>query len=187
MKGKYQGDSEKSDSKAGVTVGVLADVPVAESICFRPGLNWTQKGAKFKESGTGYSSEIKQTLNYVELLLNVLYCSQAGNGKFFAGLGPALGFGIGGKYKDKTTAAGQTDEDSGDIKFGNNENEDHYKAFEFAGNATAGYELPNGFFIALSYYLGLSNLVINGDSDNSVKNRYFAIRIGYFLSQLGNK
>jgi len=187
MKGKYQGDSQKSDGKAGITVGVLADVPVAESFCFRPFLNFIQKGGKWKESGSGYSYDDKHTLSYIELLLNFLYCSPAGNGKFFAGVGPALAYGVGGKYKSKGTAGGQTYNESGDIKFGNNENEDDYKPFEFAGNVMAGYELPGGLFVALSYYLGLSNLVINGDSDNSARNRYFGIRVGYFLSQLQKK
>jgi hypothetical protein len=119
--------------------------------------------------------------------LNFLYCSQAGNGKFFAGLGPGVSFGIGGKYKDKTTTGGQTIEEEGDIKFGNNATDDDYKGLDFGGNIIAGYEFGPGIFVALNYYLGLSNLVIDGDSDNSAKNQYFGIRLGYFFSQSSKK
>lgn len=187
MKGKYQGQSENSDGKAGINVGVLAEVPVAETFCFMPFLNFLQKGGKFKESSSGYTFEGKHTLNYMELLLNMVYCSQAGNGKFFAGLGPGVSFGISGKYKDKTTFGGQTETEKGDIKFGNDENEDDYKPIDFGGNVLAGYEFSCGVFVALNYYLGFSNLVIDGDSDNSAKNRYFGIRVGYYLSKLAKK
>ena len=177
MKAKENGISITSDGKVGLTVGVLADVTVAENFTFQPGVNFTQKGSKFSMSDAGGSIESTQTLNYLELPLNFIYNAPAGSGKFFAGLGPVLGFGMSGKAKSKITGE---PEESGDIKFGSNEVEDHYKPFEFAGNLLAGYELSNGLFVAANYNMGLSNIAIGGETDNSsLKNRYFGIKMGY--------
>ncbi len=172
MKAKSEGISVSFDSKVGLAIGVLADVSVAENFVFQPGLNFIQKGMKMKTSGI----EGTQTLNYLELPLNFLYNAPAGSGKFFAGLGPVLGYGMSGKSKSKM--AGEP-EQSEDVKFGSNEDEDDYKPFEFAGNLLAGYEFSNGFFAAANYNMGLSSIAIGGDSDNSLKNRYFGFKIGY--------
>ena len=34
-------------------------------------------------------------------------------------------------------------------------------------------------FISFDYKSGIKNLVINGDSNNSFKNKYFGLRLGY--------
>jgi hypothetical protein len=180
MKAKSGGVSLTTDGKIGPTVGVLASIPVTEMFRFLPILSFLQKGGKLKYSGSGYTSEEKQTLSYLELLLNMVYYAPAGNGSFFAGLGPAISFGMSGKYKYKET--GQPDEE-GDIEFGSNENTDHYKPLEVGGNLIAGYEFANGFFAALNYNLGLSNIDVEGNSDNSSKTRYFGIRVGYFFAR----
>jgi hypothetical protein len=68
---------------------------------------------------------------------------------------------------------------SEDINFGSNEDEDDYKPFEFSGNILAGYEFSNGVFVAANYNAGLSNIAVGGDSDNSLKNRYFGVKLGF--------
>jgi hypothetical protein len=150
QKAKQSGVSITSDSKVGFTVGAIADISIAENFTFQPGLNFTQKGSKFSIS--------------------------EGNGKFFAGLGPVVNYGISGKSKMKMTGEGEVSED---IKFGTNEDEDDLKPFEFAGNILAGYEFSNGVFVAANYNAGLSNIAVGGDSDNSFKNRYFGFRVGF--------
>jgi len=176
QKAKQSGISITSDGKVGFTVGVLTDISVAENFTFQPGLNFTQKGSKFSISDGGESIKTTQTLNYLELPLNFLYRAPAGNGKFFAGLGPVLNYGISGKVKVQMTGEPEVSED---IKFGSDEAEDDYKPFEFAGNILAGYEFSNGVYAAASYNAGLSNIGVGGDSDNSLKNLYFGVRIGF--------
>lgn len=172
QKFKSSGLSITGDSKVGFTAGAVADVGITENFSFQPGLNFTQKGSKVTfDPGTG-SQTSKQTLNYIELPLNFLYKAPAGAGKFFAGLGPVLSYGISGKAKD--------DGDEFDIHFGS-DTDDDYKAFEFSGNVLAGYELAGGFLVAVNYNLGFSDILNGGDSDESVKNKYFGIRIGYLF------
>ena len=158
-------DDVDKGTKFGFTLGLFNNVPLTDNITFRPGLNFTQKGGQFKES----SEKASFTFNYLELPLDFIYNSEGG---FFVGLGPQLGYGLSGKLK-YTIAGTDTEED---LDFGSDEGKDHFKAFEFAGNVLAGYELSNGIFISLNYNIGFSD--ISFDSDASVKNRYFGIRIG---------
>ena len=176
QKAKASGISISSDGKVGFTVGAIADISLAENITFQPALNFTQKGSKFNISEGSESMESTQTLNYLELPFNFLYHAPAGNGKFFAGLGPVVNYGISGKAKVKMSGEAETSED---INFGTDEEQDDYKPFEFAGNVLAGYEFSNGLFVAANYNAGLSNIAVGGDSDNSLKNRYFGVRVGF--------
>lgn len=176
QKAKAMGINISSDSKFSITAGVLAEVPVSGAISFQPALNFTQKGSKFSMSSFGMDAESSETLNYVELPLNVLYNASAGNGKFFGGLGPVLSYGFGGKAKSKESGEPEVSED---IRFGSNKEEDHYKPFEFGGNIVAGYEFSNGVFVAASYYGGLSNILVDDSENSSLKNRYFGLRVGF--------
>jgi|RhiMethySRZTD1v2_1073278.scaffolds.fasta_scaffold18735_8 hypothetical protein len=175
QKAKQSGISITSDGKVGFTVGVTSDISIAESFTFQPSLNFTQKGSKFNVSDGSESMESSQTLNYIELPLNFLYHAPAGKGKFFAGLGPVVNYGISGKAKVKMGGESMSE----DINFGSNEDEDDYKPFEFSGNILAGYEFSNGVFVAANYNAGLSNIAVGGDSDNSLKNRYFGVKLGF--------
>ena len=73
---------------------------------------------------------------------------------------------------------------SNKIKFGSGDEE--IKRFEFGANVLSGYKFANGFVFSANYNLGLNNIQ-NGNADDvgTIKNRYFAIKIGYLLS--GNK
>ena len=101
QKAKQSGISITTDSKIGFTVGALADISIAENFTFQPGLNFTQKGSKFNYEDGSESIETLQTLNYIELPLHFLYNAPAGSGKFFAGIGPVVNYGISGKTKVK--------------------------------------------------------------------------------------
>jgi Outer membrane protein beta-barrel domain len=184
MKSRYQGVIEETDGtqKFGVTAGVMIDVKLARNFCFTPSLNFTQKGAVYRYENAGISRG-ERTLNYTELLLNVLYCVPAGDGRFSIGLGPGISFGMNGKYKDEMNYG---DPRKGDIKFGNGES-DEYKPLDFGGNVMTAYEFSSGVTLALNYYLGLNNLAVYDFGGNIAKNRYLGVRVGYFLSRSSKK
>lgn len=171
----YNSVSITSKSKAGFTAGIISNISIGKSFSFQPALNFLQKGGTVKESG--YTD--KSTLNYLELPLNFVFNTHSSKGKFFAGLGPCLSFGLSGKEK--------YEEDGGhveknDIKFGSGENDD-LKPFEINGNILAGYQFKGGFFIAANYNAGLSNILNGGDEvDAKYHNRYFGVRVGIMFS-----
>jgi len=179
QKAKSSGINISSDSKFSVTAGLLADIPVTGAVSFQPALNFTQKGSKMNITQDGFSVKSTQTLNYLELPLNVLYNGTAGSGKFFGGLGPVLSYGLSGKSTYEESGEPKVSED---VKFGSNKDEDHYKPFELGGNILAGYEFSNGVFVAASYFAGLSNIAVDNSDNTSVKNNYFGIRLGYKLA-----
>ena len=165
-----------SDIKVGFTAGVMSSIAMGKSFSFQPGLNFIQKGGTYEEEGT----TDKTTLNYLELPFNFVYHTNSAKGKFFAGAGPSLSYGISGKdewddgYYQETT----------EIKFGS-EDDDDLKQLEIGINVLAGYQLKNGLFFAANYNMGINNIMSESFEDykTSYHNRYFAIRIGYLFGK----
>ncbi len=166
-------------SKLGFLFGVVGDIPIANSLSFRPELNYIQKGGKVTIPSI---QENSTTLNYLELPLNIIYNMEAGQGNFFFGAGPSIALGLSGKSKFKDLEEG-TPEETTDVKFDGKkqadvtDDKDHLKAIDFGFNLLAGYKLSNGLFANIGYTLGLSN--ISPESGQSGKNRGLTLKVGY--------
>jgi hypothetical protein len=168
LKAKADNISLTSDLKPGFTAGLIVNVPMSSNFSFQPALNFAQRGGTFKEEG----ESDKTTLNYLELPLNFIYNTKANEG-FFIGAGPVLAYGVSGKEKI-------SGEESTKIKFGSGDEE--VKPFEFAANILSGYRFAKGFMISANYNLGLTSLA-NADSDEgTMKNSYFAVKVGCLLN-----
>lgn len=174
---KSSGISISFKSKAGITAGLFADVSLSSNLSFQPALNFVQKGFKLEQDDV----KAVVTYNYLELPLNILYRTQKDYG-FFVGAGPSIAYGLSGKEKYSDS---QNSEDT-KVKFGSGD--DEVKPLEFGVNALAGYKFGNGFLFSVSYNLGLSNIQ-NGNSNETgtVKNRYFALKIGYLFNNKKHK
>jgi hypothetical protein len=184
-----QTTTRKYKTKAGFTVGAFADVPITASLTFRPGLNYTAKGGKFKESttflGITTTTESIFTFNYLELPLSIIYKYAIGSGNIFAGAGPVIGLGLSGNSKAKQVINNLTTFDGSQlIKFDGKENNNsitdnklHLKALDFGANFLVGYQLENNVFAKLSYTTGFSN--ISPDGNSSIKNKGFNFTVGY--------
>ena len=148
-----QVNSEESGSYAPESItsfnfGGFAEVHLNSTLYFQPGLSISGKGYKvdYSVTGGGVSESINSTVKllYLEAPINFIAKFNAGSGKFVAGGGPYLGYGISGKIKGeyKIDAPG-TDGDfsmptNADVEFGDNEEE--IKPFDFGFNLLAGYE-----------------------------------------------
>jgi hypothetical protein len=174
---KSSGLSISFKSKVGITAGLFADVSLSNNLSFQPALNFVQKGFKVEQD------DVKDIVsyNYLELPLNIVYRTQKDLG-FFIGAGPSVAYGLSGKEKYRDS---QNSEDT-KVNFGSGEND--VKPLEFGVNALAGYKLGNGFLFSVNYNLGLSNIQ-NGNSDEvgTIKNRYFALKIGYSFNSKKHK
>lgn len=170
---KADGESDKADSKTGVTVGVLVDVPVSQHFSFQPALNFVQKGTKDGESG----EKVSIGVNCIEVPMNFLYNTAGNTGNFFIGAGPSFAFAVSGKMKFDDGTNSVTE----DIKFGSGD-EDLMKGFDLGANFLAGYAFSNGFFLSANYNMGLSNLNPSGSDDGTLKSSYFGIKLGYLLN-----
>jgi hypothetical protein len=178
MHSKVDGESDNGKSRVGLLAGVLIDVPLNSQFSFQPGLQFVQKGTKDEQTYGGVTEKVKLNINYVELPLNFLYNAKSNSGNFFIGAGPYIAMGISGKWKYDDGP----DSYSENVKFGSSD-EDDIKGMDIGANFTTGFCFPNGLFIAANYNMGLSNLFPGGSSDDTLKNRYFGIRLGYFMKK----
>ena len=161
-----QGDKYSNKLKTGFHIGGNAEIPVAPDFYLQPGLLFSTKGAKFK------NSDVKTNLSYIEIPVNFIYKPVLGDGKLLLGVGPYAAFAVGGKYKSGSAST--------DIKFGSNADDD-MKRFDAGGNFLVGYELSNHLSAQLNAGLGLVNIGNRapGDSKSSLKNTGFGLSIGY--------
>jgi len=175
---KSDGQSDNASTKVGLTLGLLVHTPISEHFVFEPAVNFVQKGTKQKETISGQTAETTITTNNIEIPFNFVYNSATQGGRFFIGAGPSVAFSMSGKikYKDPTTEVTQS------LNFGSSTDDD-LKGFDFGINFLAGYGFTNGLFIAANYNMGLSNLAVDGDNNNSVKSNYFGVRLGYLFNK----
>lgn len=170
INGKEEGTTLNNKLKPGFEVGVNAEIPIAPSFYFQPGLSFITKGTKVTESGY----DAKVNLNYLELPLNLIYKAGLTQGNVLLGFGPYLAYGIGGKIKTQGTST--------DIKFkgtpGNDANTYYYKPLDAGLNLLAGYEFTNRVSLQLNAQLGVVNLNAYGNNAK-YHNTGFGLSVGY--------
>lgn len=159
----------------GFHVGLDYEIAVAPDFYFAPGLLFSTKGSKFEESEGGSSAELKVSLNYLEVPLNLVYKPLLGEGNLIVAFGPYLGYGISGKWKAE--GSGEVFDLSGetDVKFGS-EDDDHFKAFDMGANISFGYMFAGGLSVQLNTQLGLVSI---SNGDDAIKNTGFGLGLGY--------
>ena len=170
---KYPGITLSNDPKTGITAGIFVDLPIGNNLSLQPGLNYVQKGSKWEEMAEKFSMNV----NFLELPVNLLYNSNGSSGTFFAGAGPSFALNMSGKTK-YDDGSGELEED---MKFGSDENNDDMKSMDAGLNFLAGYRFSNGFLLSGGYNLGLTNLSVYNDDEESIKSSYFSIKIGFML------
>lgn len=162
-------------SKFGVTIGLVAQIPLAKTVLFRPELNFIQKGY----SGDITGATIEGTFNFFEIPFNLVFDVPAGGSStLFFGGGPSLGFGVSGNYKYGT--------ESQKIKFdgatSSTDSYEHLKGTDFGGNLLAGIKMNGGVCISLGYAIGFTNLIPGTNTaDGSLKTNGLNFKLGYLF------
>ncbi len=156
------GRSISTGSIFGAHVGGVAEYAINDNIFIRPELLLSFKGGTENDGGDLY----KLSLTYLELPIQGIYKYEIGSGKLVGGIGPYLGFLLGGK-----------DEDGDPIAVG-----DDIKGFDAGLRLLGGYELTDkNLGINLFYNTGLANVVPG--SRVSVKNSTIGLSISYFFGE----
>jgi hypothetical protein len=170
------GNDRDNKIKAGINLGVNAEVPIAPDFYVQPGLLFSTKGAKDKTY-----RKINTSLSYLEIPINLLFKPELGDGKLLLGFGPYVGIAVGGSYKDANG-------NKRDFKFANKitlaeANTDPYaRRMDFGGNLLAGYELSSKLSFQLNAQLGMVNLnpkIENYSDKSKIKNTGFGVSVGY--------
>ncbi len=176
-KSRVDGETESGKAKAGLTVGLLADIPAGKHFSFQPAVNFVQKGTKDEQTFAGITAKYRININCIEVPLNFLYNTRGKAGNFFAGAGPSFAFAFSGKGK----FTDGTNSETTSLKFGNTDDAD-MKSVDLGANFITGFSMSNGIMFSLNYNAGLSNIFPHGSADGTLKSSYFGIRLGYLLN-----
>jgi hypothetical protein len=177
-------------------LGIIADLHLASIVYIQPGILYTGKGSKVQSGDPGTNGYFKQSFNpsYIEVPVNLVFKSPSlGSTRFFAGVGPYLAVGVGGKVKTEGRTILGTDYNvERDIEFSDDDpttlSEEEgagfniVKRFDYGLNGLAGIE-GKSMVLSLNYGLGLAKLQSGGNSsaDNNNKHRVFSITLGFKL------
>jgi hypothetical protein len=162
---KSDAGSTSTSALTGLHLGATAEYAVNDKFSVEPGLLFSTKGVKYSGEGN-----VRTSVNYLEIPVNGVYKIDAGSAKVLLNAGPYLGFALSGKTK--------FDGGSESLKIGSGEDKD-LKAFDFGLNFGAGVLLNNKITIGLQYGLGIANLAPVTDGGNTIRNKVFAISVGY--------
>lgn len=158
--------------KVGLAVGGVVDLGITDNIYFQPGIFYLMNGCNY--TGGSYN------VSTLQIPLNFEYkFGKDGGTRFFVGVGPYLGYNVGGKVKDDQL--GSSSLKIGSAKADANGPGDDLKALDLGFGVNVGYLLTSGFYARAHYQMGLVNLDPNGDSNNTVTTSAVGITIGYYL------
>ena len=136
--------------------------------------------------GEPFTAKSKARPMYLQVPVALIYNKNS----FYAGAGPYVGFGVGGKLKTEVEAAGQSDEVSEDIEFGD-DSDDAFAPLDYGVGLEIGYEINRRVRLSLSYQLGLANVapkdaVDEGDAaglDFSYKHSVVGFSVAYLFEK----
>ena len=179
----FNGDALELSMIPGFHAGVVADIPIAPDFFFEPGLLFSTKGAKADEYLLG---SMKYNLSYIELPLNLVYKPMLGNGHFFIGFGPYIGYGISGKTTFEIEGMTIEKDIIFEKEFSSSSEQDDWASFkrlDYGGNLFFGYQFEFGFSVQLNTQLGLAaisseNLSLPNDK-TAFRNTGFGLSLGY--------
>ncbi|MBO9621016.1 MAG: PorT family protein [Niabella sp.] len=180
----------------GFNAGVTAEIPIADEFSVQPGLLFSTKGAKRKETQSGMAITANIAPNYLELPVNFLFKPALGKGNLLLGAGPYIAYGMGGNWKVKGSSGNTTVSRSGNLDFKNDISSadssnlnastvktlTYGKPLDLGVNLLLGYAFSKNISFQLNGQLGLLNTVptVQGNKTGEVqKNVQFGLSVGY--------
>ena len=188
-----EGRVDDANQITSFNVGVIGDVPLGKIISLQPGILFTGKGSKIQRRTANEVGYYKQTSNpyYIEVPVNlVVKAPLSSSAKIFAGAGPYLAVGVGGKNKTEGRNIVGTYNSTTDINFSNDDpttlSEEEgtgfnvLRRFDYGLNATAGVE-GRSLILSVGYGYGLAKLQSgsNNNQDNNNKHRVLSFGVGF--------
>lgn len=157
-----------TDNRANWHVGVIADIPLMQSLYVQTGLYLQNKGYKEKEG----DYELTANPMYLEIPVLASYRYNFGDAaQLQFNVGPYFAYGVGGKIKETEDG----DEDKWDC-FGDKGAD--WKRFDCGLQIGAGLTVAKHYYIGAAYEFGFSNIAKNS-GEGKLKNRNLMISVGY--------
>lgn len=156
--------------------GVVVDIPLADQFYIQPGVLFSGKGAKEKDT------DLNVSLSYIDVPVTFLFKPVLGTGRMLLGVGPYVGFGIAGNVEDDN-------ENEEKVKFENEvtllqaTTDPYFRRLDAGANLLVGYEMSSKLSIQLNAQLGMAkiNPEITDLNDNkwALRNTGFGLSLGY--------
>ena len=165
-------------------IGAVVDLPLAVGLSLQPGILLNSVGTKMEYNSDAlgkYTMAVNPV--YIDVPVNLLFKPEIGPGtKLYVGLGPYIGFGVGGKATyDAETPLGDGHVDH-DLAYGN-DNDDDLKSTDIGGNILAGFEFGNGLLLGAQYGLSFTNNAPGGENNDTkiLRNKVLSVSVGYLF------
>lgn len=151
---------EDSKAKIGFNGGVFMNAPLAASFSIQPEVIYNAKGAKYDDA-----VDVNMNLDYISA--PVMFQYQA-TPEFYLEAGPEFSFLMSGKLK--------AEDESLDIK-------DELNSFDFGIGLGAGYFFTSNIGVTARYVAGVTDIIKDNPSDETVKNNVFQVGLVYKFSK----
>ena len=157
-----------TDNKTNWHVGIIADIPMMESLYVQTGLYLQNKGYKEKEG----DYELTANPMYLEIPVLASYRYNFSDAaQLQINVGPYFAYGVGGKIKETD----EGDEDKWDC-FGDKGAD--WKRFDCGLQIGAGLTIAKNYYIGAAYEIGFSKIAKNS-GDGKLKNKNWMFSVGY--------
>ncbi|WP_144281185.1 porin family protein [Chryseobacterium echinoideorum] len=185
LKAEGDGESYKFDSKSTFYVGAMAEYKFNDKFAVQGEVLYSPLGGKqeesfsYTDSGITISAVEKTNWKFGTVQIPVSAKYYATENLAF-GLGLNVGIITSAKVEAEITATGsglgqsatQTESTTEDVK-------DNMNTLNLAPFVGAEYTLENGLFFDARYNLGVSNLIKNPEGNETLKNSFFQIGVGF--------
>ena len=161
-----------TSSVTGFNAGVIMNIGLG-TVFIQPGLLFSQKGG----STYGGQESVQETLNYLEIPVNLVHWISNGYVMGFINTGPRLSIGISGQdVKSGSTISSQTQ----NVKFGSSTGD--YNTLDFGWGIGGGIQVGN-VFTCFNYTFGVTNLLAGTTDGIAVANHSASIAIGFMFGK----
>lgn len=173
----------------GFTAGVVAELPLAGSLSFRPELNYTQKGFIISQAldvnvlgiDVPFGARAKTRVNYIEMPLTLKYnFGDEDKGVYVFG-GPTIAYAANAHLRPVASVLIDINLPRTNINLSN----DIYQRWEASGTLGAGGQVKAGngrFFADARYNMGLTNMLNNPVVNLRIQNQGFCLSAGFMYN-----
>ncbi len=152
---KAKGDQVKTKFRTMAMIGLVGEIAMSDHVYFEPWLFYKGDGCNIVLTD-GSTAPVSFNTTTAALVIQYQSGTKCSSRAFF-GAGPYLSF-------INSTSYYETD---------------YLKTKDFGLTANAGYRVGKHWFLRLSYWMGMTNLVIGGDDKNFIKTSNIGITGGF--------
>lgn len=184
--GSGTGVEDTYKDKLGFHAGAYLDYVInkdrRQELVFETGLLFDSKGAKQEFQIGELNQQVVTNLFYIDVPFYLQYRYRFRNlNKIYAGIGPFVGFGLSGKATSTQTLNGESNEIQHKIKWGNDDENDVLKRYDYGVSARVGFYFDSGLDVSASYDYGIPNIASMGENIK-MRSRVLRVSLGYTFS-----